>query len=514
MRCKWLKILGFIVFFAFMPAASHAELGGPIDWIALWGDYNQAGIDHPLNGITLQLSKAVVNCGVSPEHKLIKVQKASNLTGNSGYYFLNLADYFLKGQKDGCRFCVDGFCKIALVGPETQAGHECAGGNCKTLYAYPWGWYAYARVNQIRTMTAANYLANVYNAILDESGKSKYMGGDNINSNEILSIVAPESQCVLDEMDKDNDGNADQACIKYFQFKEGRMIDLYLPKEKRTVYTESYFHTNADFYPPPNTLPGGLVYDQDWGNTLFDDRVQHWRAEGDEANAITSKRLKAQGATYVYEMHDFMIEDSKIPLICDEYKNEGTLDVFIPTRQDREYQSFRKAVMPNLASQENVSSASNMGALAQLSWEASATVPYVSGKVCARNYTLWVGEFECPPQDAIACNQSYTITASRQCQRSSGIIGDCGECSASRDYEAGKFSGEDASSMRNSCFFQKTCMGPPCPPEDVDKNNDTTTTTTPHPNDTGNSNNAGSQSPTTTTTTSSSYNFGGPNFSL
>lgn len=473
-----LVLLGSVALGASAHAQEHG-LAAEFDWQTEWGKLPDNKILARAHGLKSAINNAVNRCGIGKtNYELIKTYRVS--LSNITAYLIDPSAYFAQGQQANCdsKPCSgsDG-CMLTVAGPETTGtvSEACATGTCTTtVYNYPLineryvlGW---------SVMSAADFLV-IREARKDRDGRYKYkLPADSSN---ILTARLSNSSglCTVDERDVNNDGQAtaDEPCVKYYQDNSGIMVDLYAPDAPLDVVENDLrFQPDATYarwydVNDHQGTSGGAA--QDAGHYLAykrfgaavatgpDAQGQYtskqgsdvydfsWR-EGQTSNvgdrSLGSNHLAA-GKTEAYQLINFYIDQGKpterqVALICDQYTNSGSKDVFVPTATDDEYQRFRDAA-------------------------AASTVPGVSVKECDRNYTRWVGQTACPAD--IPCRTTITISALRKCQRASSAYGQCtndaNECAASADPQP-----LAAGGMVTPCFFQRRCVNPECPPTGTD----------------------------------------------
>jgi hypothetical protein len=408
---RFLALAFLLGAFSFFPHPAHAASGlaAAFDWQARWGSIlPDTVISSDLHSIKSAISNAVKRCGVgNTNYGLIQLYTGT-LSGNT-VYLIDPSAYFTAGESSTCDMkpCVSGSgCRLSIMGPETTSTvtTSCSddSGSCsETAYNYPLIWENY--VLSWDMMSASAFSAFRASA-LDYYGKPKYQEPDNANP---ILVVQLASGCTVDEMDMNNDGAIDKACTKYFEYANNTMVDLYSPLntevvENDTRYTTKYFDRSV---------------------AKIDGTGSSWRSEGTRLDAASNES---------YQIPNFDDQSGTTQsLMCEEFKNDGTLDLFIPTRTDAEFQSFRAAV-------------------------ASGRLQGVTAQECERKFTPWVGTTACPSN--IPCDSTVTIVAERRCQRSSSAYGACSECATVTDSDPIQgFSGFD-----HACFFKAYCYGTAC----------------------------------------------------
>lgn len=477
MRSIWSKITACALLLAtVIPFPSYAQhgLATPFDWQDKWGTIKpDTGINSDLHDIKHAINAAIDRCGIGKtNYDLIKVYTTpvSGITA----YLVDASAYFAQGQSATCdaKPCESGEgCVLDVMGPETISTRNvaCKTGTCSVkVYNYPMINESY--VLSWKVMSTAEFMA-IREARKDKSGtKFKYSAPVEAFGNVLSYQLA--TGCVLDEMDINNDGRIsnDETCTKYYQYSGSLLIDLFQPEEPEPIV-----ENDTRFQPKPvyqawwgkDAATAHDAYDRsvaavtgiDGNVTTIDDVVYKkvWRegprpTDGEHpfGDTYTDPYRVSPGATQAYQFGPFTFDKEKSTqtvkdFVCDVYTNKAGAKnaVFVPTATDPEYQSFRDAVIKE-------------------------TVPGMTHAECERNFTKWVGITDCarvnPP-----CNGVITITATRQCQRSSSAYGECGECSGAPDtqpinHSVTKTDGKVIPSWPlNTCVFKALCRGPACP---------------------------------------------------
>jgi len=226
------------------------------------------------------------------------------------------------------------------------------------------------------------------------------------NANPVFVATVGTAYCTTEEL-------IGGACVKYYQYVTGSIggkadtfVDLYDPMPKAGV-AENDARATTIFYDRTNAKIGSL-----------------WR-ESTEGSTLPAL------STLAFQVSSFVGKDGTTQnLLCREVTNTANTSYFVPPRTDIEIESFLKAI-----------TAGNLAGVTQ--------------QECTRKFTAWYGTTTCP---AMACNETRVIAAERRCQRSSSAYGDCSECAAIVDTDLIE------GYATNQCTFEKTCVGPVCPP--------------------------------------------------
>jgi hypothetical protein len=382
--------------------ASPARASTEINWTAFW-----AGIAAGDHTVKSAITNAITNCGtIGRDQTLVKVYTDNITHGATADTIVWGAAYFNGlSQPSSCpvQICsAAAGCIVDIYGPPTVTT-SWADESMRTIYTYPLLWED--RVFSWSTITSAAF-EGVRNSVRDVNDQIVYTAP--LADRMVFRALMRNSACVLEEVDHNHDGVQDTNCYKYFQHRGGYFTDLYAPHPYDTE-AENDTRTTVD------------LFDRASKNLKVEEQGQTWRADG--VKFVPSSNLAIQ-------LPGFKTDDASVALdyICSQAASTSSLrSYFVPTRADREFQSFRTAV-------------------------AKGDVPHLTIKDCERRYTEWQGQLVCP---SLSCGASMTITAERHCQRASTAYGKCDECASLPDPNP-------VTGMVTKCFAQQVCFGTDC----------------------------------------------------
>lgn len=386
--------------FASFVWATPVHASTEVNWIAVW-----AGITASDHTVKSAITNAITNCGtVGRDQSLIKVYTDNITRGAAADTIVWGATYFNGlSQPASCpvQICTAASgCVIDIYGPPTVSTVTYNFEDTRTVYTYPLLWED--RVFSWSTITPAAF-EGVRNSVRDINDQVVYTAP--LADRMVFRALMRNSACVLEEVDHNHDGVQDTNCFKYFQHRNSHFTDLYAPHP---------YDTEAE----NDTRKTTDLFDRSSANLKVEEEGQVWRADG--VKFKPSSNLAIQLPSFR--------PDPTAPVldyICSQAAStSGLRSYFVPTRTDREFQSFRTSV-------------------------ANGEVTQLTIKDCERRYTEWQGQLVCP---SLSCGVSMTITAERHCQRASTAYGKCSECASLPDPNP-------VTGMVTKCFAQQVCVG-------------------------------------------------------
>jgi hypothetical protein len=408
----------------------------------------------------------------------------------------------------GCNLPVYG------VGPTTTATG--ASGASFSVNNYPVMWSGYALAWSF--ITPDQYWNNVQNR-QDVNGAPLYVKP--FNSNPVLMLVRADSYCTNEEMTSDpSSTTTDLPCMQYLQYVTnasqplgGSFMDLYGPHEDAGtkdnaaafVLKHDYNFTNGVLDLTSPVMVGTAAVG------FFDTQATYIKADGTAALAVDTTiplgtnsmgvsepgqlpRGNGTGIDFTFgtsiavQLNNQPVQWSisgqpPLSLNCIEFTNapnaskEGK-DIFIPTNTLREFQSFADAINAGQTWQEEPAGSGTFvpvggglhglniyGQPCQTRFELYSAAN--QGKANPNGTQTWFGTTSCSQIPAPSCNQVTTISAQRYCQRVTGLLGNCSDCSSVTDPDpmldpgaGGVISSYKITKAANGtdvCYFQAYC---------------------------------------------------------
>ena len=338
--------------------------------------------------------------------------------------------------------CVSGSgCNLPVygVGPSTTfTGSD----GSFTYNNYPVMWSGYVLSWQF--ISPDQYWNSVKNRT-DVNGLHIY--SSKYNANPVLKVTRNASYCTNEEL-------SGGGCTQYLQYQtdgssplNGEYMDLYSPNDDANPANNiAAYIVKHDYNLNANGSLGAAVAGTGPGGTLsfFDTTKTYTPDGGKTTKSAVDAAVKsagtvvgggtaitlANGTTASVQLNQYPIQGLKdsngnpISGNCASFSNLSGQSLFIPTNTTAEFQSFVTAVI-------------------------GGSVPGVTGGACVGRYELtastvpptvttngtktWFGTTSCSQIAVPKCNQVTSIAASRYCQRPTGLLGDCSECSGVTD---------------------------------------------------------------------------------
>ncbi len=322
-----------------------------------------------------------------------------------------------------------------------------------------------------------------------------------LNDNPVLMLVRANSYCTYEEMTSNPAlDQTDLPCIQYLQYETdgnepagGEFISLYNPSEDSgTVNDIAAWAVKHNYNVNADGSLGSAVLNLSGQPVSFFDLDATYMNAGTAAPAVeriqppgqpvldpggTNPRpgtLMGDGAGIEFKMGTSIAVQLEKQTISWEGKEINCIeftfdpgqkndDVFVPTNTRLEFQSFANAVYAGMVSGNGVGGLNLSGKPCEARFKL-----YGSDTPTANpNGTLtWYGITNCSQIPSPSCNQVTTISAQRYCERSVGVLGDCGECLSASDPDgkldpgtSGVISNyrKDANGGTNTCYFQAWC---------------------------------------------------------